>query len=67
MNPELLSREAYATLRGLRHIPKIKAKFIAVKIRDELEGHKLIALDGEFLSITDAGLAVPRRGEVVWN
>jgi hypothetical protein len=59
MNSPLLSNDAYAIIRGIRHLPRIKAKFIAAKIRKELLGHGMIVEEGEYVAITKAGMAVP--------
>lgn len=59
MNSAALSPEAYALIRGLRHIGRIKAKFVSERVRSELESHRLVRLDRIWLQITDRGMSVP--------
>ena len=60
MNPALLSSDAYALIRGLRHIRQMKVKFTLPKIREELMGHGLVVSDDEWITITERGMAIPR-------
>jgi hypothetical protein len=59
MNSAALSPEAYAVIRGLRHIGRIKAKFVSERVRSELQDHHLVRLDRVWLQITDRGMSVP--------
>lgn len=59
-SPARLSKDAYATIRGLRYIRRFKATFISPAVREELLNRRLVEVDHPYLVITALGMAVPR-------